>query len=81
MDVISSIPLSEFSEIFLGTSISSNYARIFKQFKLFRILRLAKATKFLKSENLKAIFSIFKIFFGFVVTVSSDVIYVCRSTG
>jgi hypothetical protein len=56
VDTVSTIPISELSELFAGSAISNNYTRIFKQLKLFRVLRLAKLTKFMQSENLKTIF-------------------------
>lgn len=69
VDVISTIPISEISYLFSGTSVSNTYARIFKQFKLFRVLRLAKLTKFFNSEQLKTLFKLLQLFFGFLIIV------------
>jgi hypothetical protein len=50
LDMVSTVPISELSNLVTGSGssgVNNTYTRIIKQFKLFRILRLAKLNKFL----------------------------------
>ncbi|KRX03617.1 Cyclic nucleotide-binding protein [Pseudocohnilembus persalinus] len=54
VDLVSTIPISEFADLISGNSSGQNtYIKWLKQLKIFRILRLAKLNRFLQSDSAK----------------------------
>jgi hypothetical protein len=56
VDLVSTLPIAEISNIYFNSDAKGSYLVFLKQLKIFRILRLAKLQKLLSGDSAKAIF-------------------------